>query len=437
MLIDHKASFLDEAKEHFESLDRLGPISRLQEEAWTKFLSIGLPQKKSETFRYFPLNKLYERPYQAPTEALVYPEDIAKATDSECEGAVVVYVNGKYQPQLSQFEALEGSCSLLSVEDAMRSYGSFIQARIADNIKKESSAFALLNIALHQNAAFIYVPKKMQLTQPIQVLHFVTPCSEGAFLSPRIYLFAGAEARVKLSIKHIGASDAMCVCNSAFDIQLDQGARLEYEELTLDAKASHSFTTLRADLKDNADLKATHITEGSAGIHIDDHVCLKGENASCFLGGLGLLSGTYAQAKVFVEHFEESCTSSQLFKNILKASGSVGAKASFEGEIYVHPKAQKTDAFQLSNNLIVDDVSTAYARPNLEIFADDVKASHGATTAQLDKEALFYLQSRGVSKGKAKELLSKAFCMEVVEKLFSDSMKKEAFQRIQRYAADL
>jgi Fe-S cluster assembly protein SufD len=441
MLIDYQASFLDEAQEHFESLDRHGLLSNLKADAWEKFLQVGLPDRKSEAFRYFPLNKFYERPYHAPTEALVYPEDIAKAACPDCQGALIVYVNGQYQPKLSQLDALEGACSVLCIEDALRSYGSFIQAKIAESIKQESSSFALLNVALHQNAAFVYVPKKMELIQPIQVLHFVTPCSEGAFLNPRLHLFAGAESHVKLSVKHVAAQDAHCVCNSAIDMQLDSGANVEYEELTLDAEKSYVFSTFRADLKEKADLKAIHLTEGSMGVHIDEHVMLKGEYASCFLGGLGLLKGTCAQAKVFVEHFEENCSSSQLFKNILKASADQdvlhGAKASFEGEIYVHSKAQKTDAFQLSNNLIMDDASTAYARPNLEIFADDVKASHGATTAQIDKEALFYLQSRGVSKAKAKELLSKAFCLEVVKKLFSPTMKKEALRRIERYAEGL
>lgn len=437
MLIDFKTSFLEEIEEHYASAieeDSFG----LRPQAWDKFQSIGLPQKKSETFRYFPLTQFYKRPYRPASEAFVQIEEIAQHTPDEFQGATVVYVNGRFMPQLSQLEALEGACSVLSLEEAMRSYGAFIRANMSKSIKKETSPFALLNAALHQNAAFIYIPKKMHLDQPIQVLHFVTPCSEEAFLNPRLHVFMGEEAKAQLAFKHIGASDASCICNLVLDFQLDASSSLDFEELVLDASQSYSFTSLRAQQKESARLRAFHMTEGSQGVHLDDQVELLGEKASCDLGGLGLLAGTYAQAHVLVEHAAESCTSSQLFKNILKAdTNQQPAKSSFEGKIYVHSVAQKTDAFQLSNNLILDEASTAYARPNLEIFADDVKASHGATTAQIDAEALFYLQSRGVPISRAKELLAQAYCREVTELLFSQALKHEMDLRIRKYAQSI
>jgi len=437
MLVDNKEAFYGELEEHFDSRPINKLSSSLQARYWKRLQQVGLAHKKMSAFQYFPLAQFYTIPFVPAQTALVSIEEVDKHTLPECEGAVIVLINGELNQELSRLEALEGACSVLRFEDAMRSYGSFIEMRSQQEIKFEKDPFTLVNGAFYSEAAFLHVPAKMQISQPIQVLQFVTSCAETSFIFPRLHVFLGSEAQAHIAMTKVISREGGYVYNGVVEATLESGAHLKIEQEVIEAPKSWFFASLRAQLKGDGYLEAIRITDGGKGVHFDDYVQLIGEQAKCELNALAILEQAYAQANVLMEHKAPHCTSSQLFKNVLKGSSesnlNKGSKSSFEGKIYVHSEAQKTDAFQLNNNLILDDFSTASAKPNLEIFADDVKASHGATTAEIDREALFYLRSRGISYNKAKELLIQAFCMEVIQKIETNSLRENALKLLRNY----
>jgi Fe-S cluster assembly protein SufD len=183
---------------------------------------------------------------------------------------------------------------------------------------------------------------------------------------------------------------------------------------------AHSHMTFRSVLKRDARLELFHATSGAKNVRFSASAELLEENSSFLFRSLGMLHGNrQAHVHALADHAAPHCTSRQHVKMVLNGP----SKSSFEGKIYVRPPAQKTEAYQLNNNLLLSESALASAKPNLEIFADDVKASHGATFSQLSPEELFYLRSRGLPLAEAKSLLLQAFCREIIDRLEIDSLK--------------
>lgn len=214
--------------------------------------------------------------------------------------------------------------------------------------------------------------------------------------------------------------------NSLIDCALEESAHLSCTLLFQQHEKAHDFFSLRATLKSRSVLKSLSVTNGSATSRHDYILHLVGEQAEAALyGAWGLAENRQHHVNVLMEHHEPSCRSLQKFKGALADA----SQSSFEGKIHVHQKAQKTEAYQMNNNLILGERSSANSKPNLEIFADDVKASHGSTTGQLDEEHLFYLTARGLSKNLAKTLLVRGFSEEILN-LIEDKEKREEASRI-------
>lgn len=439
ILVDHRQAFLDDLEEQFEMLPK-DSASHLRQQAWERFQLIGLPSNKTEAFQHYPLSKLYSNSFEEADSITLPKEKVERYILAESQNSCIVFVNGAFSQELSQLDDLEGSCVVCDFDVAMRSYGSFLQARMGLSIKREQDPFALMNIALHSKAAFLYVPAHMKVKTPIQVLHIITGNIGPQAVFPRMQVYLGQSAKATLSASTVSVLKESYLCSGTCDIALEKDASCHFEEVVMDCRKGWHFSALRGELKEKAFFRAVRISDGSESVRFDDSIELIGPEANSELCALGTLKGAHMHNHVLVEHKAPNCHSSQLFKNVLKENtldsfSKIPTKAtsSFEGKIYVHSEAQKTDAFQLSNNLILDERSTAYAKPNLEIFADDVKASHGATTAELDLEALFYLRSRGINEKKARSLLVQAFCSEVLEKLQLGSSKDQLYEVLRAY----
>lgn len=295
--------------------------------------------------------------------------------------------------------ALPAGVEALPLAQAALTYGAFLNSRWSRSLKEETSAHAALNGAVHGEGLFFYIPPGTKVEAPIHLNHHLAP---DTLTLPRVHLFIGAGAQVELIEKVSGEGQ----CNGLFDIALEDGVRAT---LTL-LHDGHIHSSIRATLKRNAHLKTFAYTESGSLTH-DYRVALAGENGEVDLtGGWHLRDDHRINNNIHVEHIAPHCRSSQLFKGVLHDT----SRSSFIGKIYVHREAQKTDAFQLNNNLILSDRASAHSEPNLEIFADDVKASHGSTTGQFDPAELFYLRTRGLTESAAKSLLVDAFLKQVM-----------------------
>lgn len=390
------------------------PLYRLRQRGWDTFLEKGLPTKKSETYQYIKLRKLFAASYKAAEKDSFDPKPWLF---EESRGSNLVFVNGFFSPEHSE---VPDGLDILPLNEAIFSFGTWINNQWAKTLKEETDPFALLNSALFSEGALLYISPKAVIKKPIQLL-FVTT-EEGIMSSPRVEVFLGKQAEVALVSRHVILKENSFT-NLFLNAHLEDNAKLTYTQVATECALPGTwvFDATRAHIKRDSNFTTHMATQGSETTRFDYQVEIAGENASCHLNGIWMLRQSLeAHVHVLMKHLAPNCTSLQLFKGALADS----SRSSFEGKILVKKEAQKTDSFQLNNNLLLSDHAQANSKPNLEIFADDVKASHGATVGQLDSEELFYLRTRGYTEQEAKGLLTRAFLRDVLSKIEIPSVKE-------------
>lgn len=387
------SSFTEHLKEHYLS------GRPFFDKAWNRFLEKGLPEKK-EAFQYVPLSSLYGTSFSS---AKTVDKEASSLLYPECQNSCIVFVNGAYSKELS---CLPKQLVALPLKEAMVTYGNYLTARLSKQLQEEKNPFVLLNAALGQEALFLYIPPKLRLQDPIQILHLTTL---GQLASPRLHCFVGASSAVSFIVRT--ELEVSSWTNSLFDLAIEEGASAECFFVGGEANDHWHFQSLRATLKRDSILHSATFSKGCRAFRQDASVSLCGENASATLKGLWKLSGqNQAHTHVVMDHLAPHCHSMQHFKGLLDDV----SQSSFEGKIWVRQLAQKTQAYQLNNNLLLGEGSLAYSKPNLEVLADDVKASHGSTTSSLNASHLLYLKTRGLDAKGAKQLLVEGFCKEIL-----------------------
>lgn len=378
---------------YFETLfDPKESLQTWRKKAWDRFLELGLPRPKQEAFQYVPLKDLH-----LPEPALT-PHD---GSDSASPNTLL-FTDGFFQKA-----DLPQPLVCLKMDAAMLVYGIFLQNRIHRALKEETDPFAVLNGAFQGKGAFLYVPPGTCLKQPIEIVH---QFSSHQMTSPRLQIFLGKGASVQITQKSAAGSSSS-FCNAHIDVSLDAGASLFFGDSQKWTPSSHSFQSFRCTLKRDSRLHYLAVSHGAKISRSSIKVQLLEENSEALLQGLNVLDADlHEHTHVLVEHVAPYCRSRQHFKGLLRGK----SRSSFEGKILVRPEAQKTEAYQLNNTLLLSNEAMGFAKPNLEIFADDVKASHGATMCQLKEEELFYFRSRGIPLSVAQETLAAGFCNEIL-----------------------
>lgn len=373
-------------------------MSAWRKKYWDRFRDLGSLELKQEAFQYIPLQNLI-----LPKAAKKVPDIKIKPSQYPLS---IVFIDGFFSPEYSR---LPEDVVCLPLDDAMRSYGVFLQNRMVRTIKEELDPFAALNGAFQGQGAFLYLPPKTEISSPVHIEHIFTGSD---MVTPRLMLYLGKQSRLQV-IQHWHTEvEEMHFANAHLDAVLDEGADLCFKNIQKSAPKTHLFHSLRASVKRDANFTFRLYSEGAGVSRHSVKVHLHEENARALLQGLTQLNHhNHSHVHASVEHLAPYTRSRQHFKALLDGKSC----SSFEGKIYVHPCAQKTESYQLNNNLLLSDEATAYAKPNLEIFADDVKASHGATVSQLDEESLFYLCSRGIQKPQARQFLIQSFIQELAD----------------------
>ena len=269
------------------------------------------------------------------------------------------------------------------------------------------------------------------IEHPIQILHLIDVPTGPAMIVPRLQLFLGAESQVSLVATQAVLSGKEFVINSAADLFLDEAAQLKYTVSGWNlGDSAWQLDAFRCTQKRDSLLQTFSATNGADAIRNDYRVTLAGENAEASLNGVWMLDQKReVHGHVMIDHEAPHCRSLQLFKSVLNGT----SRSSFEGKIMVRQAAQKTEAYQLNNNLLLSDYAHADSKPNLEIFADDVKASHGSTVGQLDAEQIFYMKTRGYDEASAKNLLVTGFCQEVLDLIPIPTLQRTLRTEAQNY----
>lgn len=433
MQSDQRKPFQRLLEEHYlqQKIEASDLLQKAKSKAWDRFLKLELPTQKAEAFRYIHLRKLFEQSYEPSSQQLFNCTNIAPYIYPECSDSVLVFINGHFQPQLSQINGISKKVTISSLNDASRTYGTFLNNLWTKSNQEEQDAFAALNAALHSNGAFIYIPPKVVVETPIQILNIIDTDKQAMLISPRCHVFVGSQSQASFISSQGCCSGSSSFINQSIEFTVEEDAHVLYYQMANEMpKDFWFFDASRAYLKRNSTFKTICINEGASTIRHDYRVTLAGENCEASLNGIWMLSDKReAHTHILMDHQAPHCRSMQLYKGVLNDF----TRSSFEGKILVKQAAQKTDAFQLNNNLLLSDHAHADSKPNLEIFADDVKASHGATVGQLNEEQLFYLKARGFAENEAKSILIYSFCKEVIDMCPIPSLYKSISKRAKLY----
>lgn len=366
------------------------------------------PHGKIERYRSFPLKKVLENSVELASMRSSLPSPSKK-------GLFTHFVLNNMSLDLDLSDRAPKGVWISSLQEAGAIYSQFMNHRSWQIAQQEQDFFALMSCALAPEGIFIYVQDGQNVELPIELTHLCYDL-QGRLLMPKIQIVLGQGAHLnllwKMKIPQEPQIEASFWFNGMLDLTLQKDATLN---LTIDAQACPGtrIVNLRAHLDENAHLHCLDLSEPTALARHDFHAVLAQPHARADFEAAGLLSGKQRQDHMLLlEHRAPNCMSTQRYKTVLDDQ----AFSRFSGKIYVHPQAQKTDAYQISNALILSDHAAATSQPNLEIFADDVKASHGATTGEIPEETLFYLMSRGLSKAQATKLFVQGFLEQIYKK---------------------
>jgi Fe-S cluster assembly protein SufD len=419
--VDHLSTLL--ASQPLLASSRWASVNALREQAQTALGALAMPTLRDEAWRFTDLTPLHQLTLQPVlTASGLQPADIAPfcLDDSSYR---LVFVDGVHAPQLSS-AANEGGVLVTDLPTAMATHAAALEAQLGRRQATGDNVFAALNTASLQDAAVLVVPRHVALAAPVHVLFIATQTQ--AISHPRCLLLAEAGSSVTLIEDYVALQDAVYWVNPVTEIVLAEQSQVTHVRVQRDSQQAFHIANCAVSVGRSANYQSVSVATGAQLSRYNLNVVLA-EGAECAVDGLALLAGSQlADSHTCIDHAQPHGTSRQLHKCI--ADGS--AHAVFNGKVVVRRGAQRTDSAQSSRNLLLSGRAQVDTQPQLEIFADDVKCTHGATIGQLDAEEVFYLQSRGLSDSAARKLLTYAFSAEIIERIPVASLKHQLQQRM-------
>lgn len=377
----------------------------------------GFPTRKDEDWRYTKLAPILDVPFQPAQRFRAGGRDLARLVRSrtvDLPGPRLVFVNGHYCAALSRDAALPPGATVCGLATALAARPERFDADLSRSPARPHHAFAAFNRALATDGAFIHLPAGASMAEPIHLVFVSDTGGAPVLSSPRCVILADAGSRATVVETHIGFSGDLHCTNLVTDVVLAENARVEHYKIQDEPETAFHLALLDVRQGPGSDFTSHSMMLGSRIARQEVRVDLRDSGAEVSLDGLSLPRGEQAHdTTVFVDHASPNCTSHQLYKSVLDGRG----RGVFNGHIMVRPGADGTDAHQTNKNLVLSDRAEADTRPRLEIYADDVKCTHGAAVGRLDEEALLYLRSRGLTAQGARALLIDAFSAEIVSRI--------------------
>lgn len=383
------------------------------------YQAAGLPAAKAEEYKFTAITKKLEKSisdFRAASPFSISQNQITESTFKGFDGYTLVFSNGKFLPELSS--KIDG-IQVSSLDDSTEEIGTIAKA--------EKDAFAALNQASFSEGISIKVPKKVQVDKPILLLSF-NQSHEGQVITPRFWIEVGDFAEVTFIDQSVGLGNDSYFINKVVEVKGGINSQINYYRLQHEGDQIIEVSNIETDVQ--ADARFTSVNISLSGDMVRNNLSLNllGSNCEGNMYGIYLLNGkTHVDNHTNVDHTIPHAESNELYKGIFDGQ----SRGVFNGKIFVRQDAQKTNAFQQNNNVLLSEDAIVNTKPQLEIWADDVKCSHGCTVGQLDEEALFYMQARGIEKNLAKGLLLYAFVGEVLEKIEDESFKNHVVGLIQ------
>lgn len=396
------------------------PIHDIRNKAIKTFEDKGFPTKKEEAWKYTSLNSLLKEDYSIfpKQEHAIEFKDVKKYFLHDVDTYKVVFIDGVYSSFLSETTHDQLDVCLMTSALHKAKYKPIIEAYFNKAAKEDS--LTSLNTAFAKEGAYIHIPKHKEVEKPIEIINFSTGNEAAVLLQPRNLIVVGENAHVQIIERHQSLSENAALTNSVTEIFAEKRAYVDYYKVQNDTQTASLIDNTYVSQERESNCNVHTFSFGGNIVRNNLNFYQRGEHCNSTLKGITILEGKqHVDHNTLVHHIDPNCESHQDYKGIFDDS-STGV---FNGKIIVEKEAQKTNAFQQNNNILISDKSTINAKPQLEIFADDVKCSHGCTIGQFDEDALFYLRSRGIAKKEARALLMYAFSNTVLESVKIPELK--------------
>jgi len=393
-----------------------------RQQATQRFLKAGFPTRKSETWRYTSVDSLLNKTFVAP----VLDQSLSSGKADVLAGSQcrrIVFVNGRYSAQLSQLDGLPQGVYIASLRQAMEERGDILEKILASSPTGEFHVFNDLNTALFHDGLVFYVQENVDLQEPIEVIYLASDDTQAYVMSPRNLVWLESGANATLIERYEGEAGNAYFTNGLSEIVLNTAAQLTHYRLQEESPAAYHISTLFVRHEAQSKYQGNTIVLGGSWSRTEYNVNFHGEHAQSRLDGLYLVKDKQlADIHLNINHAVPNCSSEQDFRGILLGTG----RGVFDGLINVAKQAQKTEAHLYNANLMLSRSAEVDTKPQLLIYADDVKCSHGTTVGQLEPEQLFYLRSRGICEAEAKKMLCAGFAQTILEKCSVESVRARA-----------
>ncbi|MFA6563102.1 MAG: Fe-S cluster assembly protein SufD [Verrucomicrobiia bacterium] len=408
-------------------------VNELRRTGISRFAALGFPTPRHEDWKYTnvaPITQLPFKPVVNPLPVALTAADAARFAFAGLGGSRLVFVNGHFAPELSAISKSLHGVKLGSLATAMSSDAGLVKQHLGRYASASDHAFRALNAAFFADGAFIYVPTGVAVEEPVHLLFISNAGESGTAAHPRNLIVAEAGSRLKVVESYVSAGSAPGFTNAVTEIAVGEGANVEHCKFQDEKPDAFHVATIQSSLTRDSRFTSHSISIGARIARNDINTVMTGEGVECVLNGLYVASGSQlVDHHMVVDHAQPRCASHEFFHGILGGK----SRGVFNGKIFVRPGAQQTDAKQTNRNLLLTNDATVDTKPQLEIFADDVKCTHGATVGRLDEDAIFYLRSRGIGHSAARRMLTQAFASNILARIGIEPVRKQLDEFLQNH----
>lgn len=430
-MTDTQTTLLDSLLQGFAAND-----DQNRSAAFEQLKKLGFPTTKNEEWKYTNLSNLVAQPFQVHPGIKSHAasaQQIKKFHLEDFKANELVLINGQLVEEAMQLHTPGHELEILSFREARELKNENFQQHFSKYLQLKDG-FTAANTAFAEDGYFIYVPKGKEPELPLVIHHITDASFDNILVQPRLLVVLGENAGLKLVEVYNNfpapKSEHTNLCNGVTEIFLDKSARCSHYKIHNDESGCNHVGTVQVRQLDKSVFSSYAFTLEGGLVRNNLNIEIDGQYAECHMNGLYLCRGNMlVDNHTYVNHLQPNSESNELYKGVIDGK----ATGVFNGKIFVSKDAQKTNAFQSNRNILLSADGSIYTKPQLEIFADDVKCSHGTTTGQLDAEALFYLRARGLSEEAGKALLLKAFANEVVETVDLEPLREYLEAQVERW----
>jgi len=399
-------------------------LDTIRQCAFESFQALGFPTTKNEDWHFTSVAPIVEAAYPPRTTpgGDVKPADLTPFTFGAGDWPTIVFVNGVFAPELSSLDTLPDGVKVYDMATALRTGDPLVERHLSKFAASELNAFTALNSAFVSEGAVVRIAKEFEVDRPIHILFVSDAIAAKTQSNPRTLIVAERHSKATVIESYVATGEASYFTNAVTEVLLEDGANLSHLKIQRESPRAFHVGTIEAEQKRDSHYQSFSFATGAALSRTNIYTTLDGEGAGATLNGLYMLDGEqHCDHQTRIEHAQPNCFSRELYKGVLDGA----SHGVFNGKVYVDPIAQKTDGKQTNKVLLLSERAQVDTKPQLEIFADDVKCTHGATVGRVDETALFYMKSRGINKELARRLLTYAFAAEVLETIEVEAVRQE------------